>query len=371
MNVGNVTGSLLLAREHPQLIRPFAVHLLHRLAHKASIQVDGRVHAPEQITIVTTDRCNLRCKMCHYAFSDAPGYSLGQAGDMPPQLFFKVLDELPGHPIFTFTGGEPLLNRHLPDFIAVAHARGCLTTLTTNGWLLPRQAADLCAAGLDALIVSVDGPQAVHDAIRGGRSFARLAAGIEAVRRLPERPVLMISMTISNHNQDQLWAVYELARQWGVDGLNFNHLWMQTEEMIACQLAQLPSFDVDEVAWDVDLAAINVDLLADQLERIRAANHLERMLVTELPWLTREQIRTWYRDTARFVKYASTRCAWIRMKVWPNGDVKPCREWVVGNVAEEHVMDVWHNARYEDFRRLLAERGAIPICSRCCYMTYR
>jgi AMMECR1 domain-containing protein len=34
-------------------------------------------------------------------------------------------------------------------------------------------------------------------------------------------------------------------------------------------------------------------------------------------------------------------------------------------------LDVWHNARYEDFRRLLAERGAIPICSRCCYMTCR
>ena len=93
--------------------------------------------------------------------------------------------------------------------------------------------------------------------------------------------------------------------------------------------------------------------------------------MTELPRLSRRQIKIWYRDTARFVKYRSTRCAWTRMKVWPDGKVKPCREWVVGNVAEENAMTIWRSQPYQDFRKLLAEHGTIPICSRCCYMTHR
>jgi MoaA/NifB/PqqE/SkfB family radical SAM enzyme len=57
--------------------------------------------------------------------------------------------------------------------------------------------------------------------------------------------------------------------------------------------------------------------------------------------------------------------------VWPNGDVKPCREWVVGNVNQTPAMEVWNGEKFRSFRRLLAERGTLPICARCCYMAYR
>ena len=105
MNVGNVAGAVGLAGQHPQLIRPFADHLRHRLSHPFTKHRNGRVHAPEQITIVVTDICNLRCKMCQYAYSDSPGYQLNQAGHMSPDLFYKILDEITGHPLITFTGG--------------------------------------------------------------------------------------------------------------------------------------------------------------------------------------------------------------------------------------------------------------------------
>jgi MoaA/NifB/PqqE/SkfB family radical SAM enzyme len=371
MNIGNVLGSLQLAQQHPQLIQPFIVHILHRSTHTISKKSNGQVHAPEQITVVVTDKCNLHCKMCQYAYSSSPGYHLNQNGHMQPSLFRKLMDELQGHPIISFTGGEPLLNRHLETFIAGARHKGCLTTLTTNGWLLEQRADSLCAAGLDVLIVSVDGQEDVHDSIRGAKSFSHLAAGLQAIQQHKQRPLLMLNMTISNLNDDQLIKVYELAKAWHVDGLNFNHLWMQTEEMINCLHEQFPHFETDEIAWDVQPTAVNVALLASQLAAIRRLNRKELLLVTELPWLNHEQIATWYQDPARFVKYESTRCAWTRMKIWPNGDVKPCREWVAGNVAEENLMAIWHGEAFRNFRELLAKHKTIPICSRCCYMTYR
>jgi MoaA/NifB/PqqE/SkfB family radical SAM enzyme len=371
MNLGNVIGALNLTRQRPQLIRPFTDHVRYRLTHPLTKHRNGLVHAPENITFVVTDRCNLRCKMCQYAYSDAPGYQLNQVGHMEPDLFYKIIDELAGRPMISFTGGEPLLHPQIAEFIAAAKNKGLLTTLTTNGWLLARQAEALCQAGLDVLVVSVDGPEAVHNMIRGGKSFSRLAEGIQAVRHQKKRPVLLINTTISNLNHDQLITVYEQAKDWGVDGLNFNHLWMQTEEMIERLHEEFPHFAADEVAWQIEPEAVDVTQLADQLETIRRQNQSERFLVTELPKLNRRQIAAWYQQPAEFVKYHSTRCAWTRMKIWPDGRIKPCREWVAGSAAEQPLMDVWHSQAFQEFRSLLAEHGTIPICSRCCYTTYR
>ncbi len=371
MNIGNVFGSLKLAQQHPQLIRPFSQHVRHRLTHPLTKNGNGRVHAPEQITIIVTDMCNLRCKMCQYAYSSSAGYQLNQAGRMPPELFYKVMDELAGYPVISFTGGEPLLHPQIADFIAATTKKGLLSTLTTNGWLLAKRAHALCQAGLDVLIISVDGPEPAHNMIRGGKSFARLAAGIQTIRSQENCPILFINMTISNHNYGQLVTVYEQAKAWGVDGLNFNHLWMQTEEMIIDMQQQFPHFAADEVAWQVQPGAVEVSKLADQLEIIRQRNRAETMLVTELPKLSRADMFTWYQQPVQFVKYHSTRCAWTRMKIWPDGRIKPCREWAAGSVADQPLMEIWQGAAFQRFRALLAERRTIPLCSRCCYMTHR
>ncbi|HRQ37839.1 MAG TPA: radical SAM protein [Chloroflexota bacterium] len=371
MNIGNIIGSVQLAQQHPQLIRPFSQHVVHRLAHPVSKHQHTHVHAPEQITIIVTDICNLRCKMCQYAYSDSPGYQLNQAGHMSLQLFAKIIDELDGFPILSFTGGEPLLHPHIGKFISQAKNRGLVTTLTTNGWMLSKRVEELCQAGLDVLVVSVDGPQEVHDTIRSGKSFSRLTSGIQLILQHEPRPIVYVNMTISNLNYDQLLVVYEQAKRWGVDGLNFNHLWMQTDEMITCSHQKFPDFEADEIAWQVQPEAVDIGTLADQLETIRRLNQFEPMLVTELPKLNRSQIADWYQHPAKFVKYRTTRCAWTRLKIWPDGRVKPCREWVAGNVAEQNLMEIWRNGAFTGLRNLLTEHGVMPICSRCCYMTHR
>lgn len=290
---------------------------------------------------------------------------------MEPHLFDKIINEITGHPVISFTGGEPLLHPNISDFIAAAKHKGLVTTLTTNGWLLSRHAEALCHSGLDVLIVSVDGPEPVHNMIRGGKAFARLAAGIQAVRAQENQPILLINMTISNLNFEKLINVYNQAKSWGVDGLNFNHLWMQTEEMIGCLHREYPKFTAGSVPWEVEPESVNTTILVDQLEEIRRHNQTEQFLVTELPKMSRQEIETWYKHPTQFVKYQSTRCAWTRMKIWPDGRIKPCREWEVGNVAEQHLTDIWQGSALQDFRSLLATEGTIPICSRCCYMTYR
>jgi cyclic pyranopterin phosphate synthase len=82
------------------------------------------------------------------------------------------------------TGGEPLLRSDLPEIIrTIKRGLGVPdVSLTTNGWLLAKQAAALRAAGLDRLNVSVD---SLDDATAGqmnglGFSVARVLQGIDA-----------------------------------------------------------------------------------------------------------------------------------------------------------------------------------------------
>ena len=346
--INRTLGVWKILRRHPQIVSFAARNLAHRFSHQVIKQFNqGWSAPPEHISVVLTDICNLRCKMCQYAFTDAPGYQLNQVGGMKPHIFRKLMDEIPGRPIVSFTGGETLLHPEIAGFVAYARQRGRFTTLTSNGWMLEKRAQDLCDAGLDFLVISVDGPHEIHNRVRGGKSFERLSAGIETILSKPGRPVVFVSMAISDLNYEHLIPMYELAQTWGVDGINFNHLWMQTHKMV------------------------DVDMVADSLDTLRKRARYSSMMVKHTPELSRENIRVWYSEPERLTKYISTRCAWTRMKVWPDGSVKPCRAWKAGNIETHHAMEVWNGEKFRGFRQTLTVHGTLPICARCCYMAYR
>jgi MoaA/NifB/PqqE/SkfB family radical SAM enzyme len=333
---------------------------------------DGSCDAPEQITIMVTDACNLHCKMCQYAYTDEGSYQLRRVGGMSEEICHKVMDETPGRPFVSLTGGEPLLHPGIAGFISYIKNRGRLCTLTTNGWLLAEKAEEICDAGVDLVVVSVDGPRDIHNRIRGEYSFERLVEGLEKILKIPNRPVVFVSTAISNLNHDSLVSVYKLAKQWGVDGMNVNHLWMQPDEVAANFNANFQGhLTTDTVKWEVDPDQVDVNQLAkgfDQIDRQLDRGH---MLVTKTPPLKQDELAIWYHKPHQFVRWESTRCAWARLRVWPDGAVKPCRGWVVGNVKDKHIMEIWNGEKFRRFRRLLADHGALPICARCCYMAYR
>jgi len=368
----NIRGIWKLFQQKPQLVHLTAINLRHRLVHNFRSNGSAiNIHPPELFTVVLTDRCNLRCVECHYAYSEVDGYQLNQVGGMNIEIYCKVLKELNNNPIVSITGGEPLLHQKVADFIAYAKANNHLCTLVTNGWLLAKRAQELCNAGLDILTVSFDGPQDIHNSIRGKGSYERIIAGIDGVLRQPDRPIIFISMTISNMNFDQVESTYALAKSLGVDGMNINHLWMQTDEMVKAHNTKFALFPAEEVTWFVDPELVDVSVLADDLETVRRRNWGSDFVFSESPFLNRTEIADWYKAPARIVKYETVRCAWIRFRLWPDGKVKPCREWDVGDASCTHAMDIWNGEHIQSFRQTLATNGMLPICTRCCQIAYR
>jgi MoaA/NifB/PqqE/SkfB family radical SAM enzyme len=198
-----------------------------------------------------------------------------------------------------------------------------------------------------------------------------LAKGLEVVLGQPDKPVVFLSMAVSDLNYGQVDHVYEYARQMSLDGMNINHLWMQTEEMVRSHNFLFPDYPADRITWQVNPENIEVEKLAHSLARIRAKNRGSQFILAETPYLDHEELAVWYQKPEKPVKWHSTRCAWMRMKVWPDGKVKPCRKWHVGNISEQHAMVIWNNEQYRRFRRHLLTDGTLSICARCCYLANR
>jgi cyclic pyranopterin phosphate synthase len=148
------------------------------------------------LRISVTDRCNFRCTYCMPREMFGPGYRF-----VPRQqlLTFEEIARLAG--IFValgvtklrLTGGEPLLRRDLPDLVRqLAEVEGIDDlALTTNGSLLAAQAADLAAAGLRRVTVSLD---SLDDAVFAqlndvGMTVDRVLEGIAAAEAAGLAPI--------------------------------------------------------------------------------------------------------------------------------------------------------------------------------------
>ena len=136
-------------------------------------------HRPRNCVWELTLACNLRCVHCGSRAGRPRERELTTAEclDVVAQLASLECD------LITLSGGEPLLRRDWDVIARAASARGIYVNLVTNGTLVDRDTARRALdAGLVNVGVSLDGPQDLHDEIRGRGAFARTMAGIAHLR---------------------------------------------------------------------------------------------------------------------------------------------------------------------------------------------
>jgi cyclic pyranopterin phosphate synthase len=171
------------------------------------------------LRISVTDRCNLRCRYC---MPEAEYVWLPRSSI----LTFEEIDRLAG--IFAglgvtkvrLTGGEPLLRHDLATLVSLLARRDSIAdlALTTNGVLLAREAATLCAAGLRRVTVSLDTlrPERMREFARSGR-HAEVLAGIDAALGAGFVPLKLNTVVIRGYNDDELMDILEFARARGAE----------------------------------------------------------------------------------------------------------------------------------------------------------
>ena len=92
--------------------------------------------------------------------------------------------------------------------------------------------------------------------------------------------------------------------------------------------------------------------------------------VTLIPHVTGpENLKRYYTDHG--CRFGFDKCISIyqAVEINSNGDVSPCRDYhdyVVGNIKDKYISELWNSDAYRMFRRSIAAKGLMPVCSRCC-----
>ena len=177
----------------------------------------GRVH--DNLRISVTDRCNIRCFYCMP--EDNPEFMQREEILTFEEIerFVRVVARL-GVRKIRLTGGEPLVRRNLATLIekllAVPEIRDL--ALTTNGILLPEQAAELHAAGLRRINIHLDTLDAGRFKLITRRDgFEKVLEGIFLCKRLGFNPIKINSVAARGYVEEDIVPLGHFAREHGVE----------------------------------------------------------------------------------------------------------------------------------------------------------
>jgi cyclic pyranopterin phosphate synthase len=177
---------------------------------------DGHGRAIGDVRVSVTDRCNFRCQYC----MPAEGLPwLERDGILRFEEIARLvalLGSMGVHDV-RLTGGEPLVRRDFPRLVEqLSHIEDVRDlSITTNGYLLERDAAALVAAGANRFNVSID-------ALQRDRFFAmtrrdalpQVLRGLEALAAFPQaHPIKVNAVAVRGFTEAEIPAFVTFARE--------------------------------------------------------------------------------------------------------------------------------------------------------------
>lgn len=337
----------------------------------------GRAFAPYAVSFWVTRRCNLDCYMCWVAAGkDEEGAAYLRADEeLTLDELKAVIDDIKKwRPRIGITGGEPFLRRETLAFIGHIKGSRLRCGVNTNGTYLAKDAAALVEMGLDSVMVSIDGPPAVHDRVRKlPGSFERAREGIAAVlaerqRRGKIAPYVKLTCTITDQNLPSLAEAAAAFQDLPIDEFTFQHRWFTAAPIAAAQrylFADIFGQDTTYLEGFISPTIPPLDAAALAEERRRVLATARPFPVNFYPDLGGDELAVFYRDAHRPLRRPCF-SRWLRLDVMPWGGVTPCLGLEIGNIRREPLSRIWGGDDYRKFRRELAQRKYFPGCARCC-----
>jgi cyclic pyranopterin phosphate synthase len=177
---------------------------------------DGHGRLIGDVRISVTDRCNFRCQYC----MPAEGLPWLERDEI---LSFEEIERIVGLLAsmgvgdVRLTGGEPLVRRGFPKLAAMLAKLDDIDDLsvTTNGFLLERDAEALVAAGVNRFNVSIDSLQQDRFFELTRRdALPKVLRGLERLASFPEaHPIKINAVAIRGFTEEEVIPFAKMARQ--------------------------------------------------------------------------------------------------------------------------------------------------------------
>jgi len=297
-----------------------------------------------------TERCNLACRHCYQSGGkssemdfDEIRETAGEAADMLQDWAERY--GIVFSPSLNITGGEPFLRTDLLDIITLLVERGFEIYLLTNGTLIDRGKAKRLKGLVHGVQVSIEGPEAVHDSIRGAGTFRKAIAGVEALST-HDVPV-SLNVTASRLNAPYLSAVAALGRELGVRSVGFSRLVPQGRGAAMTGLL----LDSDQV----QNMYRTLFSLGNGRTKIVSGDPLSAFLDAG------------QEEDAGDIAIGGCAAGISGLTILPDGAVTPCRRLPIpiGNVHEDSLRQIWAESRVLNLLRdRNAYSGKCGVCRR-------
>lgn len=299
---------------------------------------------PSILIIDPATMCNLKCPFC----STGNGSLQLKKEILQPDVFEKIVSHLRVKliaKVHLFNFGEPLLNKHLVNYIRFFSKRGIKTLISTN---LSVKAYDddeidqLVRSGLSELLVSVDGgTQESYEKYRVGGNLERVLGNLRKINEKRKQlrtstPRIIYQVLLNKFNQDEL----EIAREHAAS--------VDADEFRVNENFYIPP-DLYEI-WTAD----SIKEKYGKATATVGGRKSKGMINTECRQL------------------------WDTILVNANGDVLPCcvidqSFAAVGNLADQDISEIWNNDKMQTLRRFVTDPTApeIPFPNLCQNCTHR
>nr|WP_281384690.1 radical SAM protein [Nitrospirillum iridis] len=303
-------------------------------------------------------RCNCRCIMCDIWKANRAGTSL------EPAAVERLVGDLRALGVrwVVLSGGEALLHPNLWALCAALKELPLKITLLSSGLLLERHAAAI-VTWCDEVIVSLDGPEATHNRIRGIKdAYASLAAGVDALRRQRADYPVAARCVVQRGNFQEMSATVDSAKALGLDSISF------LGADLASTAFNRPQAWEGERMEEVGLDPADCDALDAILDAL-AARHggdFASRFIQESPARLR-RISAQYRAARGVAAPPSVRCnaPWVSAVVEADGTVRPCFfHEPIGNLRDATLPEVLNGPVARAFRAGL-DMDTNPTCRRC------
>jgi cyclic pyranopterin phosphate synthase len=176
--------------------------------------LDGHGRRIGDLRVSVTDRCNFRCQYC----MPAEGLPWLERDDV---LHFEEIERLVGLVAamgvtdVRLTGGEPLVRRDFPRLVGMLAPLVEDLSITTNGYLLERDAEALVRAGATRFNVSIDSLQRDRFFEMTRRdALPRVLRGLEVLASHPEaHPIKVNAVAMRGFTEDEVLPFAHFARE--------------------------------------------------------------------------------------------------------------------------------------------------------------
>ncbi len=317
---------------------------------------------PDWLSVNLTLRCNLTCTMCTTCYDVPDELSTVEVKDLIDQAAAW------GVRVFNPLGGELFMRGDLEEILEYACRKDFTITVTTNGTLVNKRRAETVAgirpSGLH-INISLDGPEAIHDRVRGEGMYRRALKGYANIREADAaagnvRRKILANTIVHRQNLAQLPAFLDELERLGFDGVQLLNLFRAGDDA--------PVEAAGMWIRPQDLPALE-ELVERLCERVRRQGRSGfRILNSE------QDIRlipSYYRDTLQPLE-APCWAGWKELYVNADGSTVMCDGKLdflagrFGSVREQTLQQLWASPVLRQRREVV--KACTTPCMQSCYL---